>query len=155
MRSAFPELPAPAAEELGRSLSAAAAPGAGRIVSVDREPLESTWYRTESIVVDFAVPLYRERVERLMEHRRTLVHGAFRPAQILVNAGTEPVRICPTDWEISAMGSCLYDLAALTDGFQDRELVPFLEHFLEAATWLHEDQPRPRRPQGDRNVQHA
>jgi aminoglycoside phosphotransferase (APT) family kinase protein len=59
-----------------------------------------------------------------------LVHGSFRPINILVatHAGTE--RICPVDWELSAVGSTLYDLAFLVDGFEP----PILDRFISAYT---------------------
>lgn len=86
--------------------------------------------------VETALPAYLKGAEQLVRQPQTLVHGAFRPHQILVDTEQTPVRICPTDWEIAAIGSCLYDLAALTDGFDGAALETFLNRFLTEATWL-------------------
>lgn len=82
------------------------------------------------------LPEYRERAQVLTGQPQTLVHGGFRPAQVLVEATGDPVRICPTDWEIAALGSCLYDLATLADGFEGAALEAFLDAFTSTATWL-------------------
>jgi hypothetical protein len=91
--------------------------------------------------VETALPAYLKGAEQLIRQPQTLVHGAFRPHQILVDPEQTPVRICPTDWEIAAIGSCLYDLAALTDGFDGPSLETFLDRFLTEATWLQDDPP--------------
>ena len=91
--------------------------------------------------VDAALPAYLAGTEALMQQPQTLVHGAFRPNQILVDTKEAPARICPTDWEIAAIGSCLYDLAALADGFGGTALETFMARFLSEATWLDDDSP--------------
>lgn len=48
---------------------------------------------------------------------RTLAHGAFVPANVIVAPGDRP-RICPVDWEVAAVGSPFYDLAFFCDGFE-------------------------------------
>ena len=88
-----------------------------------------------------ALPGYLRGTEELTRQPQTLVHGAFRPNQILVDPEETPVRICPTDWEIAAIGSCIYDLAALTDGFSGPMLETFLDRFLAEAKWLRNDPP--------------
>lgn len=87
-----------------------------------------------------ALPSYLAGSEALVRQPRTLVHGAFRPSQILVDSKNTPARICPIDWEIAAIGSCLYDLAALADGFEGARLETFMARYLAEATWL-EDPP--------------
>jgi Phosphotransferase enzyme family len=52
----------------------------------------------------------------------TLVHGSYRPQNVLVDRSSEPVRICPTDWELAALGRSTYDLAFLCDGFRPPRL---------------------------------
>ena len=64
---------------------------------------------------------------------RTLVHGHFRPCNVLVAADSAPARICPVDWEQAAVGSGLYDLALLTDGFAPPELDRLIEAYRGAA----------------------
>jgi hypothetical protein len=75
---------------------------------------------------------YRRMVDVMVDQPLTLVHGSFRPQNILVSTtagGT--MRICPVDWELAAVGSPLYDLAFLADGFEgpklDRLLVAYLD----------------------------
>src|SRR6266545_1082786 len=52
----------------------------------------------------------------------TLVHGSYRPQNVLVDRSSEPTRICPTDWELAAFGRSTYDLAFLCDGFRPPRL---------------------------------
>jgi aminoglycoside phosphotransferase (APT) family kinase protein len=51
-----------------------------------------------------------------------LVHGSYRPQNVLVVRSCEPARICPTDWELAAFGRATYDLAFLCDGFGSPQL---------------------------------
>jgi aminoglycoside phosphotransferase (APT) family kinase protein len=53
----------------------------------------------------------------LARDAETLVHGSYRPQNVLVERSSEPVRICPTDWERAAFGRSSFDLAYLCDGF--------------------------------------
>lgn len=52
----------------------------------------------------------------------TLVHGSYRPQNVLVDRSREPPRICPTDWELAAFGRRTFDLAFLCDGFRPPRL---------------------------------
>src|SRR6266545_3865681 len=52
----------------------------------------------------------------------TLVHGSYRPQNVLVDRSSEPARICPTDWELAAFGRSPYDLAFLCNGFRPPRL---------------------------------
>ena len=52
----------------------------------------------------------------------TLVHGSYRPQNVLVVQSSEPPRICPTDWELAAFGRSAYDLAFVCDGFRPPRL---------------------------------
>ncbi len=52
----------------------------------------------------------------------TLVHGSYRPQNVLVDRSSEPARICPTDWELAAFGRSTYDLAFICDGFRPPRL---------------------------------
>jgi hypothetical protein len=60
---------------------------------------------------------HEQVVELMAAQPRLLVHGHYRPQNILVNVDSTPLRICPVDWEVAALGSPLYDLAFLSDGF--------------------------------------
>ena len=83
-----------------------------------------------------ALPAYLAGSEKLIRQPQTLVHGAFKPSQILVDHREAGERICPIDWEIAAIGSCLYDLAALAEGFEGARLEAFLARYSSDATWL-------------------
>lgn len=84
--------------------------------------------RMEAILRDY------ERIVAAMANQPpTLVHGAFRPANMLVDSGRKPARICPVDWELAAVGSPLYDLAFFCDGFQPPILDRMWEAYLEEA----------------------
>ena len=88
------------------------------------------------------VPLRRlERIlaphETALEHlagrEEALVHGHFGAANIVVDADASPVRVCPVDWEQAALGSRLFDLASLCDGFAPPELHRIWDAYGEAA----------------------
>lgn len=64
---------------------------------------------------------YDDVVEVLAEQPRTLVHGSYRPNNILV-VGPDANRIVPVDWELAAVGSPLHDFAFLADGFEGEKL---------------------------------
>jgi hypothetical protein len=83
--------------------------------------------------VEACVTTYLDQTEVLLTEPRTLVHGAFRPAQVLVEEPQGTRRICPTDWEIAAIGSPFYDLATLADGFGDAHLERFAQAYCEGA----------------------
>jgi aminoglycoside phosphotransferase (APT) family kinase protein len=58
----------------------------------------------------------------------TLVHGYYRPYNVLVRADGA---ICVTDWEESARGSPSFDLAYLCDGFDPERLSALLDGYDE------------------------
>jgi Phosphotransferase enzyme family len=76
---------------------------------------------------------YDRVVDLLAAQPRTLVHGNYRPCNILVVPGPGPVRVCPVAWEQVAWGSALYDLAYLADGFEPPELDRLLEAYRQEA----------------------
>ncbi len=59
---------------------------------------------------------YEGIAEELGGEPRTLVHGSFRPENILVDTLRVPRRIAPVDWEHAALGSALHDVAFLSAG---------------------------------------
>jgi hypothetical protein len=61
---------------------------------------------------------------------RALVHGSYRPQNLLVGPAG---RVCPVDWELAAVGAPLYDLAFLSDGFRPPERDRLWGAYLEAA----------------------
>lgn len=64
---------------------------------------------------------------------QVLVHGHYEAANILVGARAKPIRICPVDWELAALGSRFFDLASLCDGFQPPVLHRIWDAYAEAA----------------------
>ncbi|PYS55008.1 MAG: hypothetical protein DMG13_05880 [Acidobacteria bacterium] len=80
-----------------------------------------------------ALSPYDQSVELMMRQPKTLVHGAYRPAEILVDASERPARICPVDWEQAAIGSGFYDLAFLADGFKSPQLEQILDAYCTEA----------------------
>ena len=65
---------------------------------------------------------YERRVEAMASQPRTLVHGSFRPENLLIDARATPPRVCPVDWELAACGAPLYDFAFLADGARPPKL---------------------------------
>jgi hypothetical protein len=62
-----------------------------------------------------------EVIAPLAARPRTFVHGEFYPSNILVVREDEPLRVCPIDWEMAAIGPGLIDLAALVGGWDPAE----------------------------------
>lgn len=72
---------------------------------------------------------YGAMIRRFCASRRTLVHGSYRPKNILIDPRTRPVRVCPVDWELAAIGPQLHDLACMANEVDHR---PMIERFCEA-----------------------
>jgi aminoglycoside phosphotransferase (APT) family kinase protein len=72
---------------------------------------------------------YAAMIERFCAGRRTLVHGSYRPKNILIDTRAGPVRVCPIDWELAAIGPQFHDLACLANEVDRR---PVIERFCEA-----------------------
>ena len=62
-----------------------------------------------------------------------LVHGSYRPQNVLVVRSSEPPRICPTDWELAAFGRSTYDLAFVCDGFRPPRLEALFDAYEREA----------------------
>jgi aminoglycoside phosphotransferase (APT) family kinase protein len=60
---------------------------------------------------------YDKAVSVMTGQPQTLVHGTYRPAQIIIDKARRPPRICPVDFEKAAVGASLYDLTFIVDGF--------------------------------------
>ncbi|MEW5849179.1 MAG: aminoglycoside phosphotransferase family protein [Myxococcota bacterium] len=106
---------------------------------LDRHHFEGVAERALMVVRD-AAPALSDRLERALQNRsRTLdlmtagplcmVHGSFRPDNILVATSSSPPRICPVDWELAALGNPLFDLAYLCDGFTGWRLDQLVDAF--------------------------
>jgi Phosphotransferase enzyme family len=68
-----------------------------------------------------ALGRYDEAVGALVALPRALVHGEFYPSNVLVVREDDSIRVCPVDWEMSAIGPGLIDLAALVGGWASTE----------------------------------
>lgn len=69
---------------------------------------------------------YEAVLDVLETQPRSLVHGDFHPANVLVADGGR--RICVLDWELAGWGPSLLDLAALTSGSWPEDRRRALEH---------------------------
>jgi aminoglycoside phosphotransferase (APT) family kinase protein len=76
---------------------------------------------------------YEPSIDLIAGQEQALVHGHFDAANILVGGGETPVRICPVDWELAALGSRFFDLASLCDGFRPPALHRIWDAYAEAA----------------------
>ena len=76
---------------------------------------------------------YDRVVEAMVVHPPTLIHGAFRPQNVMVSGASRSMRICAYDWEEAAFGAPLYDLAYLTDGFEPPNLDLTFETYRQGA----------------------
>jgi aminoglycoside phosphotransferase (APT) family kinase protein len=72
--------------------------------------------------LDVALRDYGALAEQMAAQPKTLVHGGFRPQNIIRGTRSGDPRICPVDWEEAAHGSHLYDFAYLADGFEGAPL---------------------------------
>jgi aminoglycoside phosphotransferase (APT) family kinase protein len=76
---------------------------------------------------------YEAVVATLARDPETLVHGSYRPQNVLVDCSCTPVRVCPTDWELAAFGRRAFDLAYLCDGFRPPRLDELLDAYEREA----------------------
>ena len=87
---------------------------------------------------------YDAVVDVMASQPLTFVHGNYRPKNILLDLSAEPVRVCPVDWEVAAIGATLYDLALLSDGYESTQLEMLFEAY-RAEAIRHEVSVPPRR----------
>ena len=80
------------------------------------------------------VDRYERLIDVMASQPQTLVHGAYRPGNILMDTRRSPPRICPVDWELAAIGSPLYDLAFFSDGFEPPVLDRIWRAYRDEAT---------------------
>jgi aminoglycoside phosphotransferase (APT) family kinase protein len=59
---------------------------------------------------------YGRVINHLCQLPRTLVHGEFFPANIVMRWTGQTHQVCPVDWELAALGPGVLDLAALSAG---------------------------------------
>ena len=76
---------------------------------------------------------YGPVVEVMVSQPVCLVYGGYWPANVILAEEGASQRVCPIDWELAALGSPLYDLATLVDGFASPELDRLLGAFVGEA----------------------
>ncbi len=64
---------------------------------------------------------YAPVADRLAALPTSFVHGEYFPSNILVDPETYPPRVWPVDWEMAAVGPCLFDVATLVSGWEHAE----------------------------------
>jgi hypothetical protein len=79
------------------------------------------------------VDRYDQAIKVMVTQPRTLVHGGYIPWHILLDMTCEPVRVCPIDWELAAVGATLFDLAFFTDGVEPQTRDRIWEAYRHAA----------------------
>jgi hypothetical protein len=72
-------------------------------------------------------------VALLSREPETLVHGSYRPQNVLVVRSSGSSRICPTDWELAGLGRSTYDLAFLCDGVGPPQLDAIFDAYERGA----------------------
>ncbi len=99
-----------------------------------RQAREVTAQVSEALAERLApiVQTYDAATEFITAQPTTLVHGAYRPHNILVSKN--PYRVAPTDWESAALGTPLYDFVCLADGFEGAQLEQLWGAFSAEAT---------------------
>jgi aminoglycoside phosphotransferase (APT) family kinase protein len=76
---------------------------------------------------------YSRFVEVMVASPFTLVHGAYRPQNVMACEAAGQTRYCAYDWEEAAFGSPYYDLAYLVDGFDPPMLKQFFDRYVTGA----------------------
>lgn len=79
------------------------------------------------------VDRYEQVINIMASQPLTLVHGAYIPWHIVLDVTQEPVRVCPIDWELAALGATLYDLAIFTDGVEPQTRDRIWDAYRQAA----------------------
>lgn len=79
------------------------------------------------------VDSYDQVIDAMTAQPSTLVHGGYIPWHILLNYDHEPVRVCPIDWELAAVGSAIYDLAYFVEGAEPGARERIVDAYWRAA----------------------
>src|SRR6266536_591721 len=76
---------------------------------------------------------YEAVIEKFSSGEPTLVHGSYRPRNIIVDTCSTDVRICPADWELTGLGPPLHDFAFLSDGADRAWIERMWDSYVAAA----------------------
>jgi hypothetical protein len=103
--------------------------------SVAQEALRtvSAYSRDMGSRLDPIVGRYDKVVSVMTSQPKTLVHGTYRPPQIIIDKTRHPMRVCPVDFEKAAVGASLYDLTFIADGFETPQLHQLFEAYRSEA----------------------
>jgi aminoglycoside phosphotransferase (APT) family kinase protein len=85
---------------------------------------------------------YEELASEMTSQPRTLVHGNFRSKNVMIEQSASGIRVAPVDWEVAAIGSPLYDLGHLLDGYRGERLQAMLDAYRQEAHGLGVSIPR-------------
>jgi serine/threonine protein kinase len=77
---------------------------------------------------------YDDFVALMADQPSTLVHGSYRPENVLIDEASRPSRVCVVDWELAAIGAPLYDLARFCDGYRGARLDRLLDTYASEAS---------------------
>jgi len=72
---------------------------------------------------------YDELAVLMASQPLTLVHGNYQSKNIVVRRSGPQPRVAPVDWEVAAVGSAVYDLGHLLDGYQGKRLQALLDAY--------------------------
>jgi hypothetical protein len=89
---------------------------------------------------DRLVGRYDQVIERLLALPVTLIHGELYGNNVLIQETADQLRVCPVDWETTALGPGLLDLAALIAGEWTEEekrdmALAYLDHLAPHDGW--------------------
>jgi hypothetical protein len=103
--------------------------------TIAREALRTVWEYSVDMGrrLEPIVSRYDKAVAVMTSQPKTLVHGTYRPPQIIIDTSRTPARICPVDFEKAAVGAALYDLAFIADGFDTPRLHRLFDAYRAAA----------------------
>ncbi len=91
-----------------------------RAIRCDRAFFEGWLHRARAATrderLDRLAAAYSTVVDQLLALPVTLIHGEFYPSNVLIGRASAGVRVCAVDWEMTARGPGLLDLAAITAG---------------------------------------
>jgi Ser/Thr protein kinase RdoA (MazF antagonist) len=62
------------------------------------------------------VPMHERAVEEVVATGASLIHGEFYPSNVMIEQRRAAFSVHPVDWEMTALGPPLFDLAALMSG---------------------------------------
>jgi aminoglycoside phosphotransferase (APT) family kinase protein len=77
--------------------------------------------------------VYEPVVERLAHMPRTVIHGEFYACNALIQTTGGERRVRPVDWEMTALGPGLIDLASLVTGWQSGAQQALAQAYFEVA----------------------